>query len=195
MKRSVPLKPTARKGTTQAHKDGPAVGVAGDGLYFRRMLKPLLLTDAERQAQRLNALPTILNAWLEVVPQAPHKRIVCWLPGTDKSTDKMAAMFMEQEMGKAEEEGAAFRYSPTALPGVILCFNPKSNRSYRLTRAQNGHDVEYSCQCPRYKRASVCKHTLAAILAGAWEATPPLTGLERALPPEEFQRRRAADFD
>jgi hypothetical protein len=171
----------------------PLVGVTGDGIYYRRMEMPQALDIAERQVARLKALPTILDAWLERANHSPQKRIVCWIPGTGKSTDRMHQMFQEQEMGKAEGEGASYQFSRTAFPGMVLCYNPKTRRSYRIVRAEKAGDVLYTCQCPRFKNAQVCKHVLAAILHGAFEATE--TPMPQGWSEAEFYDRRLADFD
>ncbi|MBB6053615.1 hypothetical protein [Armatimonas rosea] len=137
----------------------PTVAVFRDGLLARRRPELLEPEDAEKMAQAMNRLPTILEAWVQAVPRS-RRKLVCWLPSSARAQAAMEQALQKNEEKKAHTEGAAFIWSATVFgPSVRACYNPKSGRAYLVT-----HDggERFHCQCPRYQSAGVCKHVCAA---------------------------------
>ncbi len=137
----------------------PTVAVFRDGLLARRRPELLEPDEAEKMAENMNRLPTILEAWVQAVPRS-RRKAVCWLPSSARAQAAMEQALQTNETQKARTEGPAFIWSATVFgPSVMACYNPKSGNAYLVTHEGNGL---FRCQCPRFQSAGVCKHTCAA---------------------------------
>ena len=137
----------------------PTVAVFRDGLLARRRPELLEPDAAEKMAQNMNHLPTILEAWVQTVPRS-RRKAVCWLPSSARAQAAMELALQASEETKARSEGQNFVWSATVFgPSVLACYNPKSGNAYLVTDEGNGR---FRCQCPRFQSAGVCKHACAA---------------------------------
>ena len=150
--------------------------VTRDGLVARRRDETVGPKEAAKMVRALNALPTVLEAWAETVPRSERK-ILCWLPSTPRAMAAMQRAFWTDEYARARAEGPQFVWTKpdnaTGPRGVEtrVCANPKSGKSYTVTRGrdpQTGYR-NFQCQCPRFSSAGVCKHTLDARLNRRFE--------------------------
>ena len=140
--------------------------ITHDGLLVRRSEETLEPRQAEKVVRALNHLPTILEAWSQRQGSSDRK-LVCWIPATAAAQARMVRSFVDREIARAWSEGARFVWSSTTLgESVRACYNPRSGRTYLVTRL--GHD-HFRCQCQRYASAGTCKHALDAILRRRFE--------------------------